>query len=98
MLFITVRSSAAIQVPKVLQVVEETKRMRHKTGSSYLSVSDLLMPDPRWLGLDDDQELHQYVLYDTGPTAPTQKGPRRINLNDGPDNDKQKMDPKYAPP
>jgi hypothetical protein len=32
MLFITVRSSAAIHVPKVLQIVEETKRIRHKTG------------------------------------------------------------------
>jgi hypothetical protein len=34
MLFITVRSSASIQVPKVLQIVEETKRIRHKAGSS----------------------------------------------------------------
>lgn len=35
MLFITVRSSAAIHVPKVLQVVEETKRIRHRAGSSW---------------------------------------------------------------
>jgi hypothetical protein len=34
MLFITVRSSAAIQVPKVLQIVEQTKRIRHKAGWS----------------------------------------------------------------
>ncbi|TFY61486.1 hypothetical protein EVG20_g7041 [Dentipellis fragilis] len=32
MLFITVRSAAAVQVPKVLQVVEQTKRIRHKRG------------------------------------------------------------------
>jgi hypothetical protein len=77
MLFITVRSSAADQVPKVLQVVEQTKRIRYKAG------------------LADDQELHQYVLYDAEPTP---KGPKRINLNDGPDKDKSKADPKYAPP
>jgi hypothetical protein len=32
MLFVSVRSSDSVQVPKVLQVVEETKRMRHKAG------------------------------------------------------------------
>lgn len=32
MLFISIRSAAAEQVPKVLQVVEETKRLRHKAG------------------------------------------------------------------
>lgn len=32
MLFVTVKSAAGEQVPKVLQVVEETKRMRHKAG------------------------------------------------------------------
>jgi hypothetical protein len=47
------------------------------------------------LGLADDQELHQYVLYDA---APIQKGPKRINLNDGPDKDKAKTDSKYSPP
>ncbi|KAK0497310.1 hypothetical protein EDD18DRAFT_1161552 [Armillaria luteobubalina] len=66
MLFVTVRSSSASQVPKVLQVVEETKRIRHKAG------------------LDD--EIFQYVLYDT-----LSQRPRRINLNDTPDN-------KYVPP
>ncbi|KAL4066053.1 hypothetical protein J3A83DRAFT_4048186, partial [Scleroderma citrinum] len=49
MLFISVRSADAPQVPKVLQVVEETKRIRHKAG-------ELPFRDP---------ELHQYVLYDT---------------------------------
>lgn len=32
MLFITLKSAEAEQVPKVLQVVEETKRIRHKAG------------------------------------------------------------------
>jgi hypothetical protein len=32
MLFISVRSDTATQVPKVLQVVEESKRKRHKLG------------------------------------------------------------------
>ena len=41
------------------------------------------------VGLDDDGELHQYVLYDTEK----KKGPKRINLNDDAD---QKA--KYAPP
>jgi len=48
MLFITVRSSAAVQVPKVLQIVEQTKRIRHKAGSSptysYLWVSIFKIP------------------------------------------------------
>lgn len=60
MLFVTIRSASAREVAKVLQVVEHTKRLRHKAG------------------LDEDQELHQYVVYDTEKP----KGPRRINLND----------------
>lgn len=43
-----------------------------------------------YLGQDDD-ELYQYVLYDTE----RQKGPRRINLDD--DNHNRNMD-KYKPP
>lgn len=35
MLFITVKSAEAEHVPKVLQVVEETKRIRHKAGSLF---------------------------------------------------------------
>ncbi|KAK7057434.1 hypothetical protein R3P38DRAFT_2840949 [Favolaschia claudopus] len=57
MLFVTISSAGSEHVPKVLQVVEETKRMRHKAGIQ--------------------EDLHQYVLYDTQP-----KKPRRINLND----------------
>ncbi|KAL1743221.1 hypothetical protein HDZ31DRAFT_74988 [Schizophyllum fasciatum] len=71
MLFITVRSSDAQHVPKVLQVVEETKRIRHKAG------------------IYDEDELHQYVVYD----AVKSKGPRRINLDD--DSDGRT---KYTPP
>ncbi|THG93284.1 hypothetical protein EW026_g7917 [Hermanssonia centrifuga] len=58
--FITIRSASASEVPKVLQVVEHTKRLRHKAG------------------LDEEQELYQYVLYNTDKA----KGPRRINLDD----------------
>lgn len=35
MLFITVKSAEAEHVPKVLQVVEETKRIRYKAGSLF---------------------------------------------------------------
>ncbi|KAF9475223.1 hypothetical protein BDN70DRAFT_814447 [Pholiota conissans] len=70
MLFITVKSADAEDVPKVLQVVEETKRIRYKAG------------------LSDEEELHQYVLYDT---QEQKKGPRRINLDDEPKD-------KYIPP
>jgi hypothetical protein len=41
------------------------------------------------LGLDEETELHQYVLYDTEK----KKGPRRINLNDD-----AEEKAKYAPP
>lgn len=40
------------------------------------------------IGLSDEEELHQYVLYDT---QEQKKGPRRINLDDDPKD-------KYAPP
>ncbi|KAI0085851.1 hypothetical protein BDY19DRAFT_964703 [Irpex rosettiformis] len=70
MLFVTIKSESAAQVPKVLQVVEHTKRLRHKAG------------------LDQDQELFQYVIYDTG-----KKGPRIINLDDNGPNHAN-----YAPP
>jgi hypothetical protein len=37
MLFLTLHSSTAAEVPKVLQVVEETKRRRHKAGTSSIN-------------------------------------------------------------
>lgn len=42
MLFITVKSSEAEQVPKVLQVVEETKRIRYKAGLSVCDIYNFL--------------------------------------------------------
>ncbi|KAF8647714.1 hypothetical protein AX16_006550 [Volvariella volvacea WC 439] len=69
---VSIHSAAAEQVPKVILVVEEIKRRRHKAG------------------LEEEEELYQYVLYDT---VKAQKGPRRINLDD--------VDPardRYAPP
>lgn len=62
MLFITLRSSTAETVPKVLQVLHETKRIRHKSGS--------------------EDELHQYVRYDSEQNSNGKKGPRIIKLDD----------------
>lgn len=63
MLFVTLRSSSAETVPKVLQVLHETKRIRHKNGL--------------------EEELHQYVRYDSEqPTSIGKKGPRVIKLDD----------------
>ncbi|OBZ65250.1 hypothetical protein A0H81_14774 [Grifola frondosa] len=75
MLFVTLRSASAAEVPKVLRVVEEAKRLRHKSG------------------IADDEELHQYVVYDTGSSS-ERKGPKRINLNDP---DPKAKGPNYAP-
>ncbi|KAJ8520284.1 hypothetical protein ONZ45_g2866 [Pleurotus djamor] len=71
-LFITIRSAGAEQVPKVVQVMEQTKRVRHKAGI--------------------EDEIHQYVLYDTIKTV--NKGPRRIKLDD----DDKANSNKYTPP
>ena len=35
MLFVSIRSASQVQVPKVLKVVEETKRLRYKAGESF---------------------------------------------------------------
>ena len=40
MLFISLRSATVENVPKVLRVVEEIKRLRHKAGTHY-SVASL---------------------------------------------------------
>ncbi|KAI6123844.1 hypothetical protein EDD16DRAFT_610670 [Pisolithus croceorrhizus] len=60
MLFISVRSAEAAQVPKVLQVVEETKRMRYKAGDSelhqyvlYDTQKEIPQRGPRIIKLDD---------------------------------------------
>ncbi|KAG6857431.1 hypothetical protein H0H87_003498 [Tephrocybe sp. NHM501043] len=62
MLFVTIRSAAAEQVPKVLQVVEQTKRIRHKAGlSDEAELHQYVAYDtadkkkgPRRIKLDDD--------------------------------------------
>ena len=77
MLFISVRSAAVENVPKVLRVVEEIKRLRHKAGTS--SPRDLVV----WCsesraGMDEEGELHQYVIYEQ--VKP--KGPKVIRLDD----------------
>lgn len=64
MLFVSVRSAAAEQVPKVIQVVEETKRMRHRAGLAeeselhqyvvYDTLHNTANKGPRIINLDDD--------------------------------------------
>ncbi|KAG0705609.1 hypothetical protein DFH29DRAFT_872952 [Suillus ampliporus] len=61
MLFISIRSSGAPQVTKVLQVVEETKRIRHKTGDKDLFqyvLYDTVQTShkgPKTINLDDNK-------------------------------------------
>lgn len=38
MLFISVRSATVENVPKVLRVVEEIKRLRHKAGTHFFVI------------------------------------------------------------
>jgi hypothetical protein len=95
MLFITVRSASPADVPKVLQVVEHVKRLRHKRGNvhpirpSPLSVPTFLSCEPAhpYLFISAEvttgnlsEELHQYVIYD----AQTSVGLHRIKLDDPP--------------
>ncbi|KAG8215004.1 hypothetical protein J3R82DRAFT_8410 [Butyriboletus roseoflavus] len=75
MLFISVRSSDSNQVPKVLQVVEETKRLRYKAGDPDLhqyvlhDAKDGVTPPkgPRIINLDDHDGKGKY----TPPTSLT---------------------------
>lgn len=87
MLFVTVKSSSAETVPKVLQVVEETRRIRYKAGETFPNALPRLANALKGL---DDEELYQYVLHDF---EEKKKGPKRINLNDDAE---QKA--KYKPP
>ena len=48
MLFVSIRSASAAQVPKVLRVVEETKRLRYKSGA----LPSLLLPLPSAVSLE----------------------------------------------
>lgn len=62
MLFISIRSAGAPQVPKVLQVVEETKRIRHKAGDKdlyqYVLYDAVQIPrkGPKTINLDDRKD------------------------------------------
>ncbi|KAF8740761.1 hypothetical protein AX14_007398 [Amanita brunnescens Koide BX004] len=66
MLFITVTSASAEQVPKVLQVVEEAKRLRHKHGQDdhelhqYVRYDTEQQKGPRRINLDDDKHKDKY--------------------------------------
>lgn len=61
MMFISIRSAGASQVPKVLQVVEETKRYRHKAGDKdlyqYVLYDTIQMSrkGPKTINLDDNK-------------------------------------------
>ncbi|KAF8266153.1 hypothetical protein EI94DRAFT_1733905 [Lactarius quietus] len=55
MLFITVRSASPADVQRVLQVVEQVKRLRHKREVNAPALCE---------------ELNQYVVYDAQPRAP----------------------------
>lgn len=61
MLFISIQSASAEHVAKVLQVVEETKRLRHKAGEEA-ELNQYVVYDaapaskgPRRINLDDDK-------------------------------------------
>ncbi|KAF9018626.1 hypothetical protein BDZ89DRAFT_1073763 [Hymenopellis radicata] len=61
MLFVTVRSDSAEEVPKVLQTVEETKRIRHKAGldndlHQYVLHDTLPSKGPRRINLDNEEK------------------------------------------
>lgn len=76
MLFISVRSAMVENVPKVLRVVEEIRRLRHKAGMCCLNLSCLTLRFRT--GLDEEGQLHQYVIYEQ--VKP--KGPKIIKLDD----------------
>lgn len=91
MLFISVRSATVENVPKVLRVVEEIKRLRHKAGT--LPSCDLsVQRSESCAGMDEEGELHQYVIYEQ--TKP--KGPKVIKL-DNPKGKNSEMG-NYTPP
>ena len=83
MLFITVRSASSADVPKVLQVVEHVKRLRHKRGDFlplHSFLCSLLIISAEVATGSLSEELHQYVIYDTQPSTRLQ----RIKLDDPP--------------
>ncbi|KAF8347723.1 hypothetical protein F5887DRAFT_1258289 [Amanita rubescens] len=66
MLFVTVKSASAEHVPKVLQVVEEAKRLRHKNGQDddelyqYVLYDNERQKGPRRINLDDSNNMDKY--------------------------------------
>jgi hypothetical protein len=85
MLFITVRSASSTDVPKVLQVVEHVKRLRHKRGELTMSIPPVPSHIPDSISAEVNsgelsEELHQYVIYDNKPSV----GLQRIKLDDPP--------------
>ncbi|KAJ7128932.1 hypothetical protein C8R43DRAFT_896801 [Mycena crocata] len=67
MLFVTILSDGPDQVPKVLQVVEETKRIRHKAGledelHQYVLYDTQVRKGPKRINLDDtDKSKNKYA-------------------------------------
>lgn len=75
MLFISVRSEAAEQVPKVLAVVEELKRMRHKAGLPDDELHQYVVYDvkqPKRINLDDPP---------AGPSAQSYQPPDSLMIH-----------------
>ncbi|KZV65112.1 hypothetical protein PENSPDRAFT_587366 [Peniophora sp. CONT] len=75
MLFISVRSDAAEQVPKVLAIVEELKRMRHKAGLPDDGLHQYVVYDikqPKRINLDDPP---------AGPSAQNYKPPDSLMIH-----------------
>ncbi|KZT07374.1 uncharacterized protein LAESUDRAFT_724832 [Laetiporus sulphureus 93-53] len=70
MLFVTVRSASPAEVPKVLRVVEETKRLRYKSGlddeelHQYVSYdADKKSKGPRRINLNDPRPKDKQSAY-----------------------------------
>ncbi|ETW79324.1 hypothetical protein HETIRDRAFT_245675, partial [Heterobasidion irregulare TC 32-1] len=82
MLFVTIHSSSAADVPKVLQVVEETKRIRHKRG----------------LACDTELHQYVIYDRPLTSSLPPRGGPRRIVLDDPQAKSKDAPKREYSPP
>lgn len=82
MLFVTIHSSSAADVPKVLQVVEETKRIRHKRG----------------LACDTALHQYVIYDRPLASSLPPRGGPQRIVLDDPQAKSKDAPKREYSPP
>ena len=90
MLFVILRSSAPVTVPKVLQVAHQTKRIRHKAGDDselyqyvqYDSVQPQVKKGPRIIKLDDDAvDKDKYKL--VGKITKVDKRPIEASIRAG---------------